>query len=668
MGSQYSKYFAAETPENLAKKIMEKVEDYDKYVASSGRQSLWSRVYTYYNRGAYKDARLARLGDQGEYTEIYINHLRNLLQHILTMTTKERASYDARSTNTDHKSLSQTIVAKGILDYYNREQGIDNIGKKAVEDVLQFADAYVYQGWDFSLGDDVQADTNRPGKVIKQGDVFHKNFTPLDVIFDINSGLHNAKRNWVILRDFQNKWDLVERFPELRDQILSYSNNSKIWDHMRIGSPFKDDSDYVPVMLFFHNRTDSMPQGRLFSCLGSDCWLVDTQLPMFYKEFPVYRLCASEQNGSGFGYSIAYDLCPIQEAIDGLYSTVLTNQSTFGVQNILMPKGSDIDVEELADGLNLVTYDPKLGKPEVLNLLSTPPEVFKFIEMLEGVDEVLSGVNSVARGNPEASLKSGAALALVQSMAIEFISGLQKSYVQLLENLGTGLINILKANANTKRMVDISGKNNKSYIKEFDKNDIDSIQRVTVDIGNPLARTTAGKVEMANTLLGANMIETPAQYLQVLTTGNLDPLLEGKQAELMQIREENEAMSDGKQVVAILIDNHPLHIMEHKSVLSSPEARQNPEIVQTVLAHIQEHINQWKNGDPTLLAMLGQPTPPPQAPPAPPAPEGGGQAGPPPAQAAAQVLKPGNPTEKAAEKTRMPSLPKNPMSGQPPQI
>ena len=52
--------------------------------------------------------------------------------------------------------------------------------------------------------------------------------------------------------------------------------------------------------------------------------------------------------------------------------------------------------------------------------------------------ETLSGVNSVARGNPEASLQSGTALAMVQSQALQFMSGLQQSYIQLIEDVGTG--------------------------------------------------------------------------------------------------------------------------------------------------------------------------------------------------------------------------------------
>jgi hypothetical protein len=224
---------------------------------------------------------------------------------------------------------------------------------------------------------------------------------------------------------------------------------------------------------------------------------------------------------------MAYDLAPIQDAINSLYSVVVTNQSSFGVQNILIPKGCDLTPSQIMDGLNLITYDAQFGKPESMNLTNTPAEIFNFISRLESIMETISGVNSVARGNPEPSLKSGSALALVQSMAIQFISGLQQSYTNLLEGVGVGLINILKSNATTPRMIEISGKKNRSYTKEFINTDLSNINRVVVDVGNPLSRTSSGRVQMAENLLQYMPDKiNPMQYLNVINTGQLEPLTE----------------------------------------------------------------------------------------------------------------------------------------------
>jgi hypothetical protein len=126
--------------------------------------------------------------------------------------------------------------------------------------------------------------------------------------------------------------------------------------------------------------------------------------------------------------------------------------------------------------------------------------------------ETISGVNSVARGDPGNNLHSGAALALVQAQAVQFASSLQQSYVRLVENVGTSLIKILQRYAKEPRIAAIAGKANKANMREFSSEDLTGINRVIVEIANPLSKTTAGRLEIANQLLQMQMIKNPDQY------------------------------------------------------------------------------------------------------------------------------------------------------------
>jgi hypothetical protein len=238
-------------------------------------------------------------------------------------------------------------------------------------------------------------------------------------------------------------------------------------------------------------------------------------------------------------------------------------------------------------------------------LTQTPAEIFNFIGQLEKVAETLSGVNSVARGNPEASLKSGAALALVQSMSLQFASNLQQSYAQLLEDVGTSVLNILRDFAKTKRVAMVAGKSSRSMMKDFTGDDLSLINRVVVDMGNPLARTTAGRINLAENLLQNKLIDNPDQYIQVLSTGRLEPMVEGKQAELLNIKAENEELSEMREVPVVITDKHEIHILEHKTVLASPEARRNPQLIAIVTKHLQDHFNILRTADPAILQLLG---------------------------------------------------------------
>ncbi len=651
-------YFATLKIEDLLPELVKKTDNYYKYLQESGRMSIWRRSYECYYRNMFRGGKMNRAGNEGEYTTINVNHARNVLLHIKNMTTKQIPALTPQAANTDYKSMAQTIIASGILEYYVNEKSLADIVDIAIEDCSIFGESYVSSEWDQSEGEDFAADPET-GQIFKTGDVIYGNFTPMDVIIDFAQP-DPEHHDWHIIRKYKNKYSLASKYPHAREKILDTNMDDSRLRDQRIGMMTLQQSDLIPVYTFFHKKTPSMPNGRLVEFITSETFLFDGEMP--YRQTPLYRVSAMEQRGTCFGYTVMFDLLPIQEAVDGLYSTIITNQSNYGVQNIWVDAGSGITVSQLAGGLNLIQSKTK---PEPINLTSTPAEIFKFLEMLVHDLETISGVNSVTRGNPEASLKSGAALALVASMAIEFNSGLQKSYAQLWKKLGTSTINHLKDFPMTKRNIVISGKNNRSYMSEFQKDDLKDIDLVTCDLGNPLSRTTAGKVDMADNLLQRGLIKEPEQYIEVLTTGKLEPVYQNPQAEKMLIRAENEKLMEGQPVSALATDQHTLHIMEHKTVLASPESRES-KAVPVTLKHIDDHITMLRTIDPVKLQAMGQqPLPPPQppmppqlpAPQAPPRPEGAGNT-------PGAVMKPTTSLQEQAEKVNMPNMPTNPMTGQ----
>ena len=297
--------------------------------------------------------------------------------------------------------------------------------------------------------------------------------------------------------------------------------------------------------------------------------------------------------------------------LNSLYSTASTNINAFGVQSILSPRGADVEAEQVGDGMQFIEYNPNFGKPEALQLTATSPEVYQMMGLLEKTMETLSGVNSVARGNPEQSLRSGNALALVQSQALQFVSGLQRSYIRLLEDVGTGLIHLLQDFASSPRMIAIAGMNNVSEMKKFKSDDIRSISRVVVDVGNALMQTSAGRAQVAENLMQMGLIDNVDKYLMVMNTGNLDYLTDGKVDNLNLIKAENEAMIMGEDQTAIWSERHSMHMKEHMEVLNDPELKKDAELVQRVLDHVQQHANLLRTTDPALLQAIGEaPLPP----------------------------------------------------------
>tara|TARA_R110000868_G_scaffold66014_7_gene197022 strand:+ start:2388 stop:4445 length:2058 start_codon:yes stop_codon:yes gene_type:complete len=603
------KYFAAGSPEEVASTCMKKSASFFNTLRANAYLDKLARMYRAYY-GNYSDEAdghghsISFAGEQGELVQLPINHFGNLARHIYVMVTSNRPVMEARAVNTDYKSQAQTYLANGILDYYMRERKLEDALKKATEMAIIMGSGFVKMEWNSSAGEIYDVD-DETGETVTEGDAVFSTLSPFDVVVD---GTKESWDNeWIIVRSFQNRYNLIAKYPELEQKLMAIPSKSE-GSIYRVAVWSNDETDDIPVYEFYHKRTDAVPEGRYVLFCESDCVLLDAKLP--YREIPVYRITAGDVLGTPYGYSPMFDVYPIQEGLNTLYSSVMSNQNAFAVQNIYVPRGADLSISSLDGALNIIEGN---AKPESVQLTDTPAEVFKFIEMLNQAAETISGVNSVARGNPEASLKSGAALALVQSQAIQFISGLQQSYVRLIEDCGTSLINMLKDFAKTPKVIALVGKNNRSYLKEFTGEAISAINRVIVDVGNPLAKTLAGRVQMSEQLIQMGIVKNPTQYFQVLNTGRLDPMFEDEMDQFLLAQSENEKMLAGEPVFASVLDAHKQHIMDHRKVFSDPEMRKDPELLKNAHKHIQEHIDLLRGADPDLLQLLGeQPLNPPQ--------------------------------------------------------
>lgn len=606
------KYFAAEESEKAAADLLRRANDWYQGLYSNNYFDIIQRSYLAYHGmfGGQDGHKITFGGEQGELTNIDINHYANIAQHMHVMITANKPAFIAKATNSDNKSIIQSKLASSLLEYYMRDKNLEKYLSKAVESALILGSGYIKMEWNATRGEVYEVD-DETGTPIHAGDVEFKNITPFNIMFDTTRT--PDEHDWVLCRTFKSKYDLAAKYPDLADKILAMTPASEYFNYgMDMFNSNK--SDDIAVYEFIHNKTEALPDGRFMLFLDGDTVLQDMANP--YPELPVFRIAPRDVLGTSFGYSPMFPLLQVQDALNATYSAILSNQSAFAVQSIFVKRGSDISPKSLEGGLNIIEGNEK---PEPINFTNTPAEVFNFAKTLETQMETISGVSSVTRGNPEASLRSGTALAMVQSTSLQYMSGLQQQYIRLMEDVGTGLINLLKAFAHTPRIVMLAGIANKNYIeKEFTADDLANINRITVEVANPLSQTHAGRLQIASDLMQYGLVKTPEEYLTVLTSGRLDVMIDPIQRHTNLSRSENEKMMLGVAVKAIALDDHALHIKEHQSVIADPDLREG-DVADLVYQHILEHVDLMKNTDPGLLSILGipslqQPAPPPGQP------------------------------------------------------
>lgn len=620
-----------------------------------GEYKKWRKSYKYYYGEHVENAdgtSVASVGEDSELTAYGINHYRNLVKHVLALNCSQKPVFEYRAKNSDLESLQQARLANSIIDSYLTEKRMGRHMKSAAERALVFKVGYVHTQWDTSSGRELMAepvldeqglpkldDDGQPVKKIRyEGDPEITAKSPWEVGHDLN--LRDwTKAKWVWVKEYENKWDLAAQYPQLADQIqkLSYNYDEQEYLAPRIksSSEINSETDLIPVFYFYHLPSAAVPSGRFSKFLTPSISLYDGTY-QYGKKLAVSRITPGEMFDTVDGYSEFYDVMVLQQVLNMVYSTILTNQQAFGVQSIWVPGNANLSSEELSNGMVILKGGDPDSKPQALQLTATPAEIFKNGELVEKAMEKLSGVNSVVRGDPEANIKSGVALGRLQAMAIQFSSNFQQSWAELQEDSGTFLLHLLQNFANTKRMTAIAGKKNAGAMKSWTGKDIQNIERVVCDLANPITKTYAGRLDLADKFLDKGIIKDPTQYFQLIQTGSLDPILEGPTSKLELIRKENEMLLDGKSVTAMVGDSHLQHCSEHRVILDDPAIREAvangdqlaTQIVQNTLAHIQEHQNLHTTQDVFWFAVSGEKPPPPPMPPSPPSMEGSGPQGP----------------------------------------
>jgi hypothetical protein len=700
------RHWCAVETERLPEIVRVKSQAFWQEVERVGLLDLWRRSErTYYGldeSGLWKESAAVTFGgNDDELVLPRVNHYRSILQGVLAMVVQERPAFQAKSVNDQTRSLMEAPIATGLIEAYWRKTGLERLTQDDVEHAIVYGEGYQHLRWNIHAGRVVGQ--GEMGERVHEGDVDPISVAPWCVVHDLAAKKDSLE--WAIVAHHENAWEVAARYPSLGQAILNQRGRGETYwpDNVwrSINEVPDQGEDRVTVWCLYHLPTDAVPDGR-YAIVCGDVVLYDGKAIM-QDEIPVLPLVPARQMGRGWGHSALWDLLPLQELYDAAQSNIATMHDAFGTYNILVPKGTGISEEDLGSGRRFVPFQPipgapDMGRPQPLQLMDISNDVYEYPDKIKGEMQTISGLNSVARGEPDSNLKSGAALALVQSLAVQFNSALQGARVRHLERVAHCLLKLLKANMVGQRIAEVSGAGTGMYLRAVEKGDIESVERVIIDISSPLMSQPAGRLDVANTLLDRQLIKTPEQYLQVLNSGRLDPMTRATIAALDHIAQENDTLREGRPLGPPAppappsppgqpppdmgpglgvedTDDHATHVREHAALLDAA-TRADPKKLQIIREHIAEHYRRWSMMPPDMGALLGQSVPPPAPIPMGP-PAGAPPGGPPPSDGAPAGGPPPPPDEPAPERASplggeptgdMPFMPKNPLTGERAQV
>lgn len=589
--------------DDFASEVMER---YGQHVQLWGRSpiatAIWNSYRMYHGLAAAGSSdpvvSLMQAGESGELMSMVINQYRGLLRHQIAMVTANRPDWDPQARTSDSAAAQQINLARNVLDYemYAKLLVDDIRTQKEMEKVC--GAAFCANGWDANQG--------------KAGGVWTTILAPWEVRHERVRSYKDC--NWWIFRRFEDKWNWVARFaksdPDKAKRVAEIAANQNLLFGVNDAEDMtKEWGDRIPVLYVYANRTTACPDGRLSIVAAGDITLYDGPLP--YPTATISRMCSSEFIGTDIPYSDSWSIMAVAEAYNAALSAILTRVDLFSVPNIAKASGSEFEASDVG-GANLIDVPPGSQPPTVVDLLTVPQALPAFADQLKKIMEELTGINSVTRGNPTENITSGSMAALLQSMAVQFNSADEQSFTINLEQVGTHILGIYRAMASEEQLIAVAGQDQRWSARAFKGEDLSEILRVFVKRSNALMKTVGGRKDIADQMLMNGIVKQPAEYLQVVNTGELSPIFAGPTSELTFIKSENERMLRGEPVQSVETDNHALHLREHKGVLDA-ESRFDPKIRAAVEGHIAEHFMSYaklsRESPDFLIAMGVEPLP-----------------------------------------------------------
>lgn len=664
-----------ESPE-FAAEVFAFGESWTQWCEDNGLAARWTQnacLYHGVDPGSLNDTNtwdedsFCVLGDNGELLNSNYNDTRNLVQHILGMTCGTPPGIHAKAINDDAESLVAAQTFDGVFSYYLTTHKSGRLLKQsriAVEYSLVEDSGFMLCEWDDGAGKptgvkmseqivgidemgqpimDMAPEVDERGQqqLEYEGDLYFKARSPWDVFFDPGAQ-DEDEADWVLVRDQQNKFELARLYPEHKDRILASqpAGSGDRLSQWRRGFQRPMKTNLIDVWKFYHRPTPGMPKGRRALLLDPATVLRDGINP--YDRLPVFQIKAMEGLGSIIGYAPTNVSAPVQMSRNILSSSMMTNFAMFGVQNVAVKDADQFDVTEIAGSMNVLRYADT--PPQALQLAAQANGIDDHYDRLGRVQETLLGVNSVQRGDPEASLKSGKALGIVQAAGVQYNSPLAASYAQFLKDVGNFMLFCFRNFLTSERITQIVGENERMQSVTWDKDTFGNIDRVEAELVDPAMRTLGYKTDLAMFMVQNGMVQVPQEFMTVLTTGQLKPMFRAEITELNLIHQENKEMIDAvskaseqfaqmqqqvqtatqqlqitamqdpmaaqmmapqvqqlqmqmQQLVQQFVppvhidDNDDMHMAEHKAVAASPATRRNAFLMAIYDAHRAMHDN-----------------------------------------------------------------------------
>jgi hypothetical protein len=591
---------------DFGNEVVKRINDFRSALEHNGLLQIWRRNYrTFFNGPAHPTSdgagwgwsdSFAIVGDNGEIMNVRLSEPRTLITRMANLACAKPVALRAIANDSTPEALEAAQIADATLqEDFNPTAG-GQLVREGVELALAVCAGFLDAEWDVFAGE-AYVPTD-------DGGVYYSGKPKLTVRFPDEVCFDLTKRKWEDVLDCiviqrANRYMLASQFPDQHDEIMSVpSLHDSEFKCFRFDDENTDD---VVLLRYMHKPGNKsfLPNGRLALVLENGTVLRDGANPYALvdpQRIGIFPITAGNGLGSIYGYATMNDLSPLSQWLNLMATMAATIIAGYGAPNMQGPNMSAVSVQQMVGGGRYFGVPDGQAEIKAINLLDdgtmkTLLEVMKFIMDL---GEKHSGTSGLARDPGDGD--SGKKTALMQSMAVQFMSSLQQSIVATVESLGNYFIRLRQCFSTADEVAEIGGigSNAQQIVSYKAAEKFPLVAKVRAEAIDPVTQTPQGREMRADKLLQMGAFkDSPVashEYMQMLKTGRDEPLFRAPLATVGLILRENQILMAGQDTPVMADDDHEKHVPEHLANLADPNARDAASpVARATLEHVARH-------------------------------------------------------------------------------
>lgn len=487
----------------------------------------------------------------------------------------KRVSYEvsALPKSNDYEDRLKAEIAGGLL--YNRRRSGEY--RAAFEKIMGLTEltgsAFVMCWWDGMAGSDQE------GKSL--GDVAFTVLTPYEIL-PADVGCEEVdNQDSIIVEQIKSTAEIYDLYgvkaQGSRVDSCTYVNTAGAgglgYEASTMALCCVPKEDAVLLRTYMEKATAAYPCGRLIITAGG-MLLHYGSLP--YDRYPLAMIKSRRVSGQFFGRSVIENLIPLQRSYNGIKNRIndYVNRSTCG--QLLIEEGSvdadDVTEKGLCPGAPVV-YRRGATLPSLLETPTLSDIAFAQCEKLEKDMEYAAGVSGMlAGGSLPSSVSSAVAIEILQNLDTTRLSLYADNLRKGLLDLSAVWLSIYRRYVTDRRALELAGKNKRGATVQFTGKDL-CYEELYFESENELQVQEEAQRKQYLEALKLGLFSDEQGQLSPLAKAKALRRLLGRglpadfiEAELQtdNARNENADMEAGQEVSVGVLDDHPLHIAEHR--------------------------------------------------------------------------------------------------------